>query len=81
MSAQSVRSVPERFTVDIHVTIVGERTPVGYYNLSVGAQSASVGGKPTPFVAALRTLAFNPKFMPLSISFEGQLSALDTSRK
>lgn len=81
MSAKAARDVPERFAVDIRVTIVGERVSVGYYNLSVGAQSASVGGQTTPFVAALRTVAFHPKFMPLSISFEGQFSALDTSRK
>jgi hypothetical protein len=81
MSAQAARNVPERFAVEIRVTIVGKRAPVGYYNLSVDAQSASVDGKPTPLVASLRTVAFHPKFMPLSISFEGQLSALDTSRK
>lgn len=75
------RDAPDRFTVDIKVTIVGVKAKVGYYTLSVGSESASVSGQPTPFVTFLRTSAFHPKFMPLSISFEGQLSALDTSRK
>lgn len=80
MSAPSAPAMPERFTVDVSLTLVGELTPIGCYNLTLTAQSARLDGRPTPIAAFLRTAAFHSKFMPVAVSFEGRLSALD-SRK